>query len=545
MHPLDILKAYRLGSRQATAELQRTDMPAIHIDFRVFQLVEDVQQRSGQAVILTGTAGDGKTYLAYRIIEALGLDLEAVRRAQARGGYDQAGVFIDLDLSAGPLTTERVERLCDALAQPECLTLICANEGKLAELEERLKRRGQALPEGVRYINLSRRALVGPDAWPQILQAVVAGDLWQDTAIDDTPSSWNRLWLQDDGVAERLRRYLLLPYLMGEPITIRETLSFLAYALGGGLNALGAQVLSDDERIIYLLFNTVFSEPEGYVHGGRAAPTEKLLWWLFRFDPGDRASPEMDLRLLVELEELQASPPAELLRMWRRDLIVREGERSDVAYRRRLARYMRYARRWYALACEEGFQAYFPFRHFSRYLRALQSSPEELKGQIPDLIQGLNLLLSGGHVEERYGLRGFYLPADGSRAGATIYAEDRSIPDYCLRLETDLPRDVGEGDEYLERFPRRLYLSHERTGAHLPVSLLLYEVLLGALGTGSSFPATLWAKERDTVVRFVSQLGRGDGANATLGRFVIQMQGDQGPGLNLRYDARGRRIEVA
>src|SRR5512135_1923532 len=96
MHPLDLLLGYRLGSRQATTELQQSGAPSIHIEFDVLRLVERIRRRPGQAIILTGTAGDGKTYLAYRAIEALGLDRDSVLRAQRRGGYEQDGMFIDL-----------------------------------------------------------------------------------------------------------------------------------------------------------------------------------------------------------------------------------------------------------------------------------------------------------------------------------------------------------------------------------------------------------------------------------------------------------------
>ena len=104
-----------------------------------------------------------------------------------------------------------------------------------------------------------------------------------------------------------MRRFLLVPYLLGEPITVREVLSCFAYALGGGLSSHTEK--SAANPLPYLLFNTLFSEPDGYTHGGRSMPSEKLLWWLFRFDPGDRASPEIDLRLLIELDGLEVTPP--------------------------------------------------------------------------------------------------------------------------------------------------------------------------------------------------------------------------------------------
>lgn len=210
-HPLYILQSYRLGSRQATTELQRAGAPAIHIDFDVLKLVQDVLDRPGQAVLFTGTAGDGKTYMAFRLADALGLDRAEIQAAQKAGGYERDGVFMDLDLSAGTLTDERVRRLHAVLSQPRRLTLVCANEGKLEELEARLKGLGLAISEGVLRLNLSQRALVGPTAWAKIVNSALTGTLWDGWQPQPgEPLEWSRAWLQDPDIAERLRCYLLV-----------------------------------------------------------------------------------------------------------------------------------------------------------------------------------------------------------------------------------------------------------------------------------------------------------------------------------------------
>ena len=547
LHPLDVLQGYRLGSRQATTELQRPDTHGIHIDFQVLNLIPLVETQPGLAIILTGTAGDGKTYLAYRLIEALDLDQYAVLAAQSNGGYDHDGVFIDLDLSAGVLSAERVARLHRALTTPQRLTLICANEGKLADLEERLRDQYAArVPEAILRVNLSRRALVHPDAWQNVLRGVLGGPLWHVPLDEGAPLAWNRAWLSDAGVAGRLRRYLLLPYLLGEPITVREMLSFLAYALGGGLDSRHLEALPASERLRYLLFNTIFSEPDGYTHGGRAMPTEKLLWWLFRFDPAAQASPETDLQLLVDLAALD--PPAELLAMWRSDLVVQAGEQGDAAYRQRLGRFMRYARRWYALASDAGHAAYFPFRHFDHYLSALGAPAADLDAQVPPLIQGLNLLLSGGQVDEDYQLKLFYLPTDGARQIGAIYSTGAGMDvlQDDLYLETDLTLDLTDasGDAYLERMPRRLYLCYRpQPDIRLPVSLALYEVLLSAANPIGGFPATLWARERDAVVRFMNALNRVVRPRGPVAQFTIQL--GETSRLHLVHRAKQKQIDVS
>lgn len=549
MNSLEILQGYRLGGHRATVELQKAGAPGIHIDFDVLKLVGDVEAGEVRAAILTGTAGDGKTYLAYRVIDALGLDRATVAAAQSAGGYDQDGVYIDLDLSAGPLTVERVQRLHQVLTTPDRLTLICANEGKLSELEERFRGVGLDTPETPLRVNLSHRALVSPRGWEKVLRGALDAAFWDEPRLSETHVlARNRACLQEPLVAENVRRYLLLPYLLGEPITIREGLSFLAYALTGELTMGQAEEVSGDSiRLLpYLLFNTLFSEPSGYVHGGRAVPAEKLLWWLFRFDPGATANPQTDLQLLTRLDQLEVVPPDELLDYWRSETVVRPEERSDTKYRQRVATFMKYARRWYALSSEIGHGAYFPFRYFDGYVSDLLTLSEDLDDEIPTLIKGLNLLLSGGQVENPYKLNLYYAGGLGIAQRAVIYS-DTQVSCEHFQLVSDLMLQHEAGDAYLERHPRRLYLCYPSghdpdEQIRLPISLLLYEVLMGAASPEGGFPATLWAKERHTVGRFLGALNqRVDKPSVAL--FTVSV--DANNVLNLAHDPKKRRINVS
>jgi hypothetical protein len=546
MNPIEILTGYRLGGHQATVELQQTDSPGIHIDFDVLKLVPDIQSGTVRSVILTGTAGDGKTYLAFRILDALGIDRQAVIASQAMGGYAQAGVYVDLDLSAGALTMERVKCLHAALSQPERLALVCANEGKLSELQERLAKAGYELPATLLRVNLSERALVGKKAWDKILQGVLQAPFWN--ALEPTPAlpiDRNRMMLQDATVAEHLRRYLLLPFLLGEPITVRETLSFLAYALTGELLPAQAEAITGPDVLPYLFFNTIFSEPAGYVHGGRAVPGEKLLWWMFRFDPGAMANPKSDLRLLTELDQLDVVPPGELCDFWRNQVAIRPDEDTDTAYRQRVGTFMRYARRWYALTSPVGHAAYFPFRHYAEFLAALGAQSGDLDDQIPDLVKGLNLLLSGGAVSDSYSLNLYHMATQGVAAPVVIYCKTSvDASDFELASDVATEGEVTEG--YLERHPRRLYLCYPAGKApdeqiRLPISLMLYEVLMGAASPGGGFPATLWIKEQHTVSRFMSALNHVV-KRPPVSQFVIDQRGSKH--LKMDHDPKLKHIKI-
>jgi len=550
MHPAEILQGYRLGGHQATVELQKAGMPSVHIDFDVLRLVEDVRAGNVKAVILTGTAGDGKTYLAYRVIDALGLDRAAVAAAQSQGGYNQDGVYTDLDLSAGPLTSARVQRLHQVLSKPGRLTLVCANEGKLSELEERFRASGLDFPQVPLRINLSRRSLVSPEAWTKVLHGVLDASFWDEANLPDADLlARNRAALQDAQMAEHVRRYLLLPYLLGEPITVREVLSFLAYVLTGGLTpAQAAEVSNDGIRLLpYLLFNALFSEPDGYVHGGRAVPVEKLLWWMFRFDPGATANPQTDLQLLTRLDQLDVAPPDELCHYWRSEMVVRPEEESDTKYRERVARFMRYARRWYALFSDTGHRAYFPFRYFDQYVDDLLMRSENLDNQISPLVKGLNLLLSGGQVGGEFDLNLYHTAGQSIAQRSVVYSKTQvGLGDFCL--VSDLTSGHVGGDMYVECHPRRLYLCYPAEAdpdnqIRLPVSLLLYEVLMGAASPEGGFPATLWAKERHTVGRFMGALNRRVKEKSPVAQFVVLAKANST--FNLAHDSKNQRITVS
>jgi len=293
-----------------------------------------------------------------------------------------------------------------------------------------------------------------------------------------------------------------------------------------------------------MVFNTLFSEPDGYIHGGRGLPGEKLLMWMFRFDPGVAANPEADLRLLTQLDQLDPRPPDELLDYWHTELVIQPGERSDTGYRQRTSVFMRYARRWYALFSKKGHNAYFPFRYFGDYVEALSLPAEDLEERVTVLVKGLNLLLSGGRVDDEFNLN-LYHTSDLATSDQSVIYSNTQVSYDDFSLTSDLPED-DETNAYLERHPRRLYLGYPANAEpeaqiHLPVSLLLHEVLMGAASPESGFPATLWTKERYVVARFMGALNR-KVKKTPVAQFVISI--DQDNELKLAHNAKKQSVKV-
>jgi hypothetical protein len=146
-------------------------------------------------------------------------------------------------------------------------------------------------------------------------------------------------------------------------------------------------------------------------------------------------------------------------------------------------------------------------------MKSLSLSPEELSTQVDSILGGLNRLLSNNQVETNYELKLFYLTADGNRQRYSIYldnAKDLDSSQFELITDFDLEgTDTNHASTYLEKLPRRLYLRYlSQPQIRLPISLLLYETLQSASGPSGTYTATLWAKERDTVLRFLGALSQ-------------------------------------
>ena len=237
-----------------------------------------VNREAPPSIILTGNAGDGKTYLCRQIIEAfIGQPITdwsdrvdwpieigdfTLRIIKDLSEIDEnAGIDVMLELAVN-INEKR----------PKSVFLIAANEGRLRALlrddllDELYKdvdtqlREGPDLRKNIVVLNLNR-ALTSPYV-TQVLSWMTESTRWSDCqgcpAFSKCPIRFNVARLADTYIASRLRfLYNVLEHL-GIHVTIRDMLIHLAYTLTGGLDC--AKVIEQSRTIEWQPYHYVYYE---------------------------------------------------------------------------------------------------------------------------------------------------------------------------------------------------------------------------------------------------------------------------------------------
>ncbi|MBD2028303.1 hypothetical protein, partial [Leptolyngbya sp. FACHB-711] len=219
------------------------------------------EQSHPPSIILTGNAGDGKTYLCRQIIKAFtGQDItEWKDQVQWTIERDGAVLQVVKDLSevGESAGAEILQQLANSLlvGQPNSIFLIAANEGRLRALlgrEDKLKVVGDKVNKQLKNgLNKNDTQLIVLDLnqvttsayIPQVLTWLTDPSHWLAcqgcTAFENCPIRFNATRLRDTYVSERLQLlYQVLEHL-GIHVTIRDMLIHIAYTVTGGLNCSG------------------------------------------------------------------------------------------------------------------------------------------------------------------------------------------------------------------------------------------------------------------------------------------------------------------
>ncbi|GAB4533302.1 MAG: hypothetical protein Fur0018_22500 [Anaerolineales bacterium] len=231
------------------------------------------------SVILTGNAGDGKTYLCRQIIEAFIGQPVAEWADRLDWPIKRDGLTLRVVKDLSEVSEEKGAELLWELAvdqledHPRYVFLIAANEGRLRAVLQR--ERLEDL-----YGEVDRQLREGPDAnhnrlivlnlnqattsayVPQALAWLTDPVHWQACnvcpAVHACPIRWNAEKLREERVAGRVQRlYQILEHL-GLHVTIRDMLIHLAYTLTGGLDCETVQEKS--RRLGWEVYRHVYYE---------------------------------------------------------------------------------------------------------------------------------------------------------------------------------------------------------------------------------------------------------------------------------------------
>ena len=238
----------------------------LRLETRTEVFLRDLLRRKHPpSVILTGNAGDGKTYLCRRIVETFTGQPVTDWADHLDWPIERDGLTLRVVKDLSEVSEEKGAELLWELAldqleeQPQFVFLIAANEGRLRavlqreRLDELYQQVDGQLREGPdlasdRLIVLNLNQATTSTYVPQALAWLTAPVHWQACgacpARAACPIHFNAERLRDGHVAGRVQRlYQILEHL-GLHVTIRDMLIHLAYTLTGGLGCEAVQARS-------------------------------------------------------------------------------------------------------------------------------------------------------------------------------------------------------------------------------------------------------------------------------------------------------------
>ena len=237
------------------------------------------QRKQPPSIILTGNAGDGKTYLCRQIIEAFTNQPVTDWSDRLEWPIKRDGLTLRVVKDLSEMTEDAGantlwELALDQLeAQPRFVFLIAANEGRLRavlqreRLEELYQEVDRQLREGPdlgneRLIVLNLNQVTTSTYVPHALAWLTDPVHWEAcqgcAAVDACPIHFNATCLADAHIAVRLQQlYQVLEHL-GIHVTIRDMLIHLAYTLTGGLEC--ETVIRASRRLAWEAYRHVYYE---------------------------------------------------------------------------------------------------------------------------------------------------------------------------------------------------------------------------------------------------------------------------------------------
>ena len=393
------------------------------------------QRERPPSIILTGNAGDGKTYLCRQIIESFtgqpvvdwgdhtdwpierdGLTLRVVKDLSEMGREAGAAVLRDL---AVELARER----------PESVFLIAANEGRLrdllgydglSDLRQRVEAQlvyGPDVDDPALIVLNLNRVTTSSYVLPT-LRWLTDDAHWGDCdgcpAMTACPIHFNRNRLADAAIADRIRLlYQILEYL-DIHVTIRDMLIHLAYTLTGGLTC--EEVIARSRRLGWDAHQHVYYEN---VWGTQADEVFRhkvaVLQALHRLNVGGHSLFEIDDFIVngcpddaeVQAEYERLFAPAVDLGDRRfiqdRDAYLRGGATSPRPDEEHpFLRWLPHCRRKLFFEWENTAQAnrLVPFLFLPQYLQLLEGDHSARHRALHTLVLGLNRAFSGLYVTD-------------------------------------------------------------------------------------------------------------------------------------------------
>jgi hypothetical protein len=340
---------YSQNASQNSGYAELTNQTLEGISLAISGVIDDVKNGRVDAVILTGNAGDGKTYLCKEIFLSLtGRPLPNASIHHAKYGSRNLCVIKDAsEVDAGDLKKvfSAIEnRLASTNSTGHTagdIYIIAGNEGKVSDVlyKNKFQKLQKLFSTALRavyddereaiekkepdilwfkIINFNWRALTHRKAFDSIVNAFVNEKNWESSCTEcphsvDCPIYFNVRMLRHSEVKERTRVVFNFFRCLEGHFTLRELFSALSYIITGNLNCCKiTEVTSKNSQFHYTFYNNMFS----------------------RNSKGEEILPPQD-RLLKEFQKYDpAYAPLTNVNKWVREYIHSLKNKSDAGIKR-------------------------------------------------------------------------------------------------------------------------------------------------------------------------------------------------------------------
>lgn len=506
------------------------------------------------SIILTGNAGDGKTYLCRQIIEAFGRGFDGWPEDEIEWtihrGSTRLHIVKDLsetDEEKGLQILQRLQALLQDNEKPSEGFLIAANEGRLRailsstdqltelrrQIDSQLQLDVPQTTEASSLIVLNLNKTTVSSHVPAVLQWISEDEHWKSCedcpALAMCPIRYNASKIRQDLIKHRIKQlYQILEHL-GYHLTIRDMLMHLSYVVTAGLICDSIIVPDDPDKWneqspLYAYHENIWGE------NATARLKRKVLaiHHLRQLNPGQMSIFEIDREILDEnpndqFSEILKSTPgngykyfSQVKEEYRRGTISQQNEKTPSE--EIVTRWLPFYRRNVFLEHEAEHLAMrlLPFIYASDYFELIRGARNQRIRQVRNqLVHGLNRAFSNLFLGEANYLYVTAQYAHSAEQPIPIVKMRVPIDNVELKVRNDSTQAIDRdySNMTLEIFPpRNIYGSEPKEV--WPINLLVFEYLMRRNDGGT---ANILANECELSIRRLKNrlLTRAFESNAT------------------------------